>query len=51
MPPNADMEATEKMILIGIDISTGGPGYYAAFQSFFLIIDLVFCPFEEQKLT
>lgn len=39
------------MILTGIAISTGGPGYYVASVSFFLIMDFVFCPFEEQKLT
>jgi protein-S-isoprenylcysteine O-methyltransferase Ste14 len=39
------------LILTGIAIGTGGPGYYVASLSFFLIIDFVFCPFEEQKLT
>jgi len=39
------------LILTGIAISTGGPGYYVASLSFFLVIDSVFCTFEEQKLT
>lgn len=38
-------------ILTGIAIGTGGPGYYVASLSFFLVIDSVFCTFEEQKLT
>jgi protein-S-isoprenylcysteine O-methyltransferase Ste14 len=39
------------LILAGIAISTGGPSYYVASLAFFLVIDSVFCPFEEQKLT
>jgi protein-S-isoprenylcysteine O-methyltransferase Ste14 len=36
---------------LGFTISAGGPGYYVASLSFFLVINSVYCPFEEQKLT
>ena len=39
------------LMLLGIGLGTGGPSYYAAALAFFLIIDYVFCPYEEQKLT
>ena len=38
------------MLLFGAALGTGGLPYYVAALAFFLIIDFVFCPFEEAKL-
>jgi protein-S-isoprenylcysteine O-methyltransferase Ste14 len=39
------------LMLLGVAIATGGLPFYLAALGFFLIIDFVFCPFEEQKLA
>ena len=38
------------LILLGPAVAIGGLAYYVAALSFWLIIDFVFCPFEEAKL-
>jgi len=38
------------LILLGPAVAVGGLAYYVAALSFWLIIDFVFCPFEEAKL-
>lgn len=38
------------LMLLGVSIATGCLLCYVASLSFFLIIDFVFCPFEENKL-
>ena len=38
------------LMLLGIALGSGGLAFYLAALVFFLIIDSVFCPFEEQKL-
>jgi protein-S-isoprenylcysteine O-methyltransferase Ste14 len=38
------------MMLLGIAMGVGGPFFYLAALAFYLIIDLVFCPHEEDKL-
>ena len=38
------------LILLGPAVAFGGLAYYVAALSFWLIIDIVFCPFEEAKL-
>lgn len=39
------------LILFGLAIATGGIYFYLAFLSFFVIIDYVFCLYEEAKLA
>lgn len=39
------------LMLLGIAIATGGILFYLAALAYFLIIDKVFCPYEEQKLA
>ena len=39
------------LIVLGVALGTGGLSYYVAALFFFLIIDFVFCPYEEQKLA
>ena len=39
------------LMLLGVAIATGGLPSFLAALGFFLIIDFVFCPFEEQKLA
>ena len=36
-------------MLLGLALATGGLAFYAAASIFALIMDRVFCPFEEQK--
>jgi protein-S-isoprenylcysteine O-methyltransferase Ste14 len=38
------------LILLGVALASGGPAFYLAALLFFLIIDAVFCPFEEHAL-
>ena len=38
------------LMLLGVAFASGGVAFYVAALAFFLIIDSVFCPFEEQKL-
>ena len=38
------------LMLLGVALATGSVPCYIAALSFFLIIDFVFCPFEEKKL-
>lgn len=38
------------LILLGPAVAVGGLAYYIAAFTFWLIIDFVFCPFEEAKL-
>lgn len=38
------------LMLLGIAIASGGLFFYLAALGFFLIIDVVFCPFEERRL-
>lgn len=37
-------------MLLGVALATGSVPCYIAASSFFVIIDAVFCPFEENKL-
>jgi len=39
------------LMLLGIAIGSGGVFFYVAALAFFLIIDFVFCPYEENKLS
>lgn len=39
------------LMLLGLAIATGGVFYYVVSLAFFLIIDFVFCPYEETKLA
>lgn len=39
------------LMLLGIAIVTGGVLFYAASLAFYLVIDYVFCPYEEAKLA
>ena len=38
------------LMLLGIALATGSLPCYLASLAFFLIIDVVFCPYEERKL-
>jgi protein-S-isoprenylcysteine O-methyltransferase Ste14 len=38
------------LMLLGIALASGGPAFYIAPLLFFLIIDTVYCPFEEDAL-
>lgn len=38
------------LMLLGMALGTGGLFFYLAALAFFLIIDFVFCPYEETKL-
>lgn len=38
------------LMLLGVAMASGGIPFYAAGLLFFLIIDTVFCPYEENKL-
>ena len=38
------------LMLLGIAVGTGGLFFYVAAFAFFLTIDYVFCPYEEEKL-
>ena len=39
------------LTLLGLAVATAGTFFYLAALCFFLIIDAVFCPYEEQQLT
>jgi protein-S-isoprenylcysteine O-methyltransferase Ste14 len=39
------------LMLLGVAIATGGVLFYAASLAFYLVIDYVFCPYEEAKLA
>ena len=39
------------MMMLGIAAATGGLPFYVAAATYFLIIDSVFCPYEEEKLA
>ena len=39
------------LMLVGIAVATGGALLYAAALVYFLIIDFVFCPYEERRLA
>ncbi len=39
------------LMLLGVAVATGGLFFYLAAIGFFLIIDVVFCPFEERRLA
>lgn len=39
------------LMLLGAALGSGGLFYYLAALTFFLIIDAVFCPYEEDKLS
>ncbi|MFO1419301.1 MAG: methyltransferase [Methylotetracoccus sp.] len=39
------------LILAGIAVAVGTPPYYLATAAFFIVIDQVFCPYEEGKLS
>jgi protein-S-isoprenylcysteine O-methyltransferase Ste14 len=39
------------LMLLGTALATGGLAFYVAALAFFLIIDSVFCPFEETALS
>jgi len=38
------------LMLLGTGLGSGGPFFYLATLVFYLIIDFVFCPYEETKL-
>ena len=38
------------LMLLGLAVATAGVFFYVAAACFFLIIDAVFCPYEEQRL-
>jgi protein-S-isoprenylcysteine O-methyltransferase Ste14 len=39
------------LILFGLAMGTGGIFFYLACLAFFLIIDYVYCPYEEMQLA
>lgn len=39
------------LMLLGVALGSGGLFFYLAALAFFLIIDFVFCPYEEDKLA
>lgn len=39
------------LMLVGPGLSTGEPAFYVSAAAYFLVMDRVFCPFEERKST